>query len=174
MNILIDFKQFEEELRECPIEALAAFVLSEEQLPSNTELSISFVDEEEMAALNEQYRGKEGPTDVLSFECDSLEDDFPVFDGAEGQDGVFTLGDVIISPALARRQGDIFGHGFSAEVSLLLVHGILHLCSYDHIEEEEAQLMEARERELLGKWADKGHEQVRGIRDDTLRLRGQH
>ena len=59
-------------------------------------------------------------------------------------------------------------------MSLLLVHGLLHLMGYDHIEDDEAEEMEARERELLGLWADAGHEEVRGVRDDTIRVRGEH
>ena len=83
-------------------ERLALFVLSMEGVPEMTELSIALVDDEEMAHLNEQYRGIEGPTDVLSFGCD---DPCPT----PGDEPV-TLGDVVIAPAVAERQAADLGH----------------------------------------------------------------
>ena len=166
MQILIDISHGEERLAGLPLEELALFVLEREEAPAASEVSLSFIDDARMAQLNEEFRGKTGPTDVLSFECDGLDD------GAD--DVPFELGDVIIAPDVAQRQSAAFGHSFEAEVSLLLVHGLLHLMGYDHIDDDEAEVMEARERELLGAWADAGHEAVRGVRDDTIRVRGEH
>ena len=147
MEILIDYAYREADLAPLPVEALALFALAEEGMPENTEVSVSFVDNGEMAALNAEYRGKQGPTDVLSFECDMDEDDeaFP-----EGE--VFELGDIIIAPDVARAQTAVFGTTFEQEISLLVVHGLLHLCGYDHIEDDEAAEMQARERHILGRW----------------------
>ena len=169
MQILIDISHGEERLAGLPLEELALFVLKREEAPAASEVSLSFIDDARMAQLNEEFRGKTGPTDVLSFECDGLDDGFdPIPDGAD--DVPFELGDVIIAPDVAQRQCTSFGHSFEAEVSLLLVHGLLHLMGDD----DEAEVMEARERELLGAWADAGHEAVRGVRDDTIRVRGEH
>ena len=95
----------------------------------------------------------EGPTDVLSFECDNLSDDVTNADGADCP--VYELGDVIIAPDVALAQSEEYGNSLEDEVSLLLVHGLLHLCGYDHIEDDEAEVMEARERELLTEWAER-------------------
>lgn len=127
-------------------ERLAAFVLEREQAPQAVELSIAIVEIEEMARLNAEYRGKEGPTDVLSFECDDpcavTEPDEPI-----------TLGDVVIAPAIAESQAAEYGHTVEEELNLLLVHGVLHLLGYDHIEDDDASVMQARERVVLEAWA---------------------
>lgn len=179
MEVYVDCAHRAEEVGALPVEELVRFVLAAEEVPAAAEVSVSFVTDEEIARLNEEYRGKSGPTDVLSFECDGADDDFFFGMGAEvgvdADDGVpFELGDVIIAPDVARRQTEQFGTTFESEVTLLLVHGLLHLCGYDHIADTEAEEMEARERELLGLWADKGHEEVRHVRDDTIRVRGEH
>jgi probable rRNA maturation factor len=126
-------------------ERLAAFVLDREDAPSSVELSIAIVDIEEMAQLNLDYRGKEGPTDVLSFECDD-----PC--AVVGPDEPVTLGDVVIAPAIAEAQAAEYGHTVEEELNLLLVHGILHLLGYDHEQDADASAMQARERVLLEAW----------------------
>lgn len=153
MDIQISYDYREDDLRALPLEELTRFALASEDCPFNTEVSITFVDDEEMAQLNGQYRGKEGPTDVLSFECDGLDDDF--FAEAPDQERVYELGDVIIAPDVAERQTHEFGTTFEGEISLLLVHGLLHLCGYDHIEDDEAEVMEAREAEILAAWNER-------------------
>jgi probable rRNA maturation factor len=123
---------------------LAEFVLDREDAPTYTELSIAIVDLTEMTDLNFKYRGKEGPTDVLSFECDDLcaaEPDEPV-----------TLGDVVIAPEVAEVQAEEYGHTVEQELNLLLVHGVLHLLGYDHEADADAAAMQARERALLIAW----------------------
>lgn len=127
-------------------ERVAAFVLEREDAPDAVELSIAVVDVEEMARLNADYRGKQGPTDVLSFPCDDpcavVEPDEPI-----------TLGDVVIAPDVAATQASELGHTVEEELNLLLVHGVLHLLGYDHESDEDATVMQARERALLDAWA---------------------
>ena len=151
MDILISYRYREGDLAPLPLEELTRFVLESERRPGATEVSVSFVDDAVIAELNEKYRGKQGPTDVLSFECDGCGDgpDAP-------EDGVFELGDVIIAPDVAERQTAEFATTFEEEISLLLVHGLLHLCGYDHVVDEEAEVMESREAELLRAWAERG------------------
>lgn len=153
MDILITFNHGEDELAELPLANLAQFVLKDEGKPSNTEVSISFVDNATIAELNERFRGIEGPTDVLSFECDNIADDMTAADG-EGCP-VYELGDIIIAPDVAATQAEEYGNSFEQEISLLLVHGLLHLCGYDHIQDDEAEVMEAREKELLTAWSER-------------------
>ena len=128
------------------VERLSAFVLEREEAPATIELSIALVDIAEMTQLNSEYRGKEGPTDVLSFECDELCD---VID----PDEPIMLGDVVIAPEVAEAQAAEFGHTVEEELNLLLVHGVLHLLGYDHEDDADAEVMQARERALLIAWS---------------------
>jgi probable rRNA maturation factor len=149
MEILIDYKYKEDDVAPLEVSELAQFVLEAERVPPRADVSITFVDNDEMAELNEQFRGKIGPTDVLSFECDSIDDDMLPVVCAED---FFELGDVIVAPDVARAQCELYENTFQEEIELLLVHGLLHLCGYDHIDDDEALEMEARERELLSAW----------------------
>ena len=126
-------------------ERLAQFVLDREEAPEAVELSIAIVDLAEMTELNVQYRSKEGPTDVLSFPCDD-----PC--AVVGPDEPVALGDVVIAPEVAEQQAEEYGHTVEEELNLLLVHGVLHLLGYDHIDDDEASVMQARERVLLEAW----------------------
>ncbi|MEA5020264.1 MAG: rRNA maturation RNase YbeY [Gordonibacter sp.] len=151
MDIQIRYDYRKEDLEKLPLHELAQFVLAREEKPFNTEVSISFVTDEAIAELNEKYRGKQGPTDVLSFECDGVDDDLSAITLA--QDPIFELGDVVIAPDVAAHQTREFGTSFEEEISLLLVHGLLHLCGYDHVEDNEAEAMEKRESDILEDWA---------------------
>jgi len=122
-------------------ERLGLFALQLEEAPDECELSVALVDIEEMTRLNLQYRQIDGPTDVLSFGCDD-----PC---AVAGDEPITLGDVIIAPEIAQQQATELGHTVEEELNLLLVHGILHLLGYDHIKDEDASVMQARERAVL-------------------------
>jgi len=99
------------------------------------ELSVSFVDTEEMSELHAEYLGERGPTDVLSFPLDDV-------DG----DGVRLLGDVVICPAYAQRNND----DLAAELRLLIVHGVLHLLGHDHEDEAERAEMWTRQERYSG------------------------
>lgn len=149
MEILIDYRYREEDLVSLPLEELCRFILQQEEKPESSEVSVSFVDDEEIAELNEEYRGKIGPTDVLSFECDNIEDEMSGF-GIE--EDIYELGDIVIAVDVAERQTKEFGTTFEEEITLLMVHGLLHLCGYDHIEDDEAEVMEAREAQLIAAW----------------------
>jgi len=127
-------------------ESLAVFVLRMEDAPDAVELSVTLVDDEEIARLNLAYRGIEGPTDVLSFEMDEpmpVDSDEPVL-----------IGDVMIAPEVAIRQAAEYESTVEAELDLLLVHGVLHLLGYDHESDEDAAAMQARERAVLAAWAN--------------------
>ena len=104
------------------------------------EVSIVFCDNAFIHPLNRDYRGKDSPTDVLSFA--QREGDF-----ANPNDPV--LGDIIISVEQTEAQAKSHQVSFTQELSLLLVHGLLHLLGYDHIEDDEAEVMQAQEKVLL-------------------------
>lgn len=126
-------------------ERLAGFVLEREEVPETVELSIAVVTIAEMSELNERFRDKEGPTDVLSFGCD---DPCAITDAEEP----ITLGDVVIAPEVAELQAEEYGHTIEEELNLLLVHGVLHLLGYDHDDDDAAAAMQERERVLLISW----------------------
>ena len=125
-------------------ERLAVQVLAAEDVAG--ELTLTFIDEADMAELNEEHMGKSGPTDVLSF---PLDDDEWGDDG-DPTPGVPTLlGDIVISPAVADAQFADHAGSFDDEIALLVVHGILHILGHDHAEADEAAAMRARELEHL-------------------------
>jgi probable rRNA maturation factor len=104
------------------------------------EISVLLTDDKAMAALNEKWRGKEGPTNVLSFPGD----DGPTAPGAP----VF-LGDIVLAFETLEREAAGDGKPFSDHLVHLVVHGVLHLRGYDHETDDEAAEMEALETELL-------------------------
>lgn len=125
------------------IEDAVAITLTVEGVTRPVEVSVSFVDDEEMRGLNRTWREIDAPTDVLSFECDSpFDEDIPADESIE-------LGDVILAPGVIAAQAADFGATPAEECRLMLVHGLLHLLGYDHLEDAEAADMEAREIEVL-------------------------
>jgi probable rRNA maturation factor len=144
---------------------LSRQVLAARGIKGETEVSLLFVDEDAMSALHEQFLGKSGPTDVLSF---PIEDDpaptgrSPDLGGSgpgtsPEEGSLMLLGDVVICPAVAARNAEEHGVSLDDEVALLVVHGLLHLLGMDHEEEAEAQRMEGLEQELLTRFY-RGHE----------------
>ena len=109
------------------------------------ELAIHFVDPETITALNREHLGSEGPTDVLAFPVDLLGE---VPDGSP-----VLLGDVVLCPAVAAGQASDHSRAVDAELSFLLVHGILHLLGHDHADPEERVVMQRLEHELLERHA---------------------
>ncbi len=154
-----------DEQSEAPVElerwsTLARAVLEARGVRGGAEVSLLFVDEEAIAALNERFLGREGSTDVLAF---PVEDDpvptgrFPDMGGtgpgADPEDQPpLLLGDVVVCPAVAERNARERSIAYDDEIALLVVHGLLHLLGMDHELDAEAERMEALERELLAKF----------------------
>jgi probable rRNA maturation factor len=107
------------------------------------ELTLTFVERDEIAALNAEHMGKDGPTDVLSFPLDSFDDT------AGAMPGPVLLGDVVVCPAVAVEAAPTHAGTVDDELALLVVHGILHVLGHDHFEPEETRVMRDRERALL-------------------------
>lgn len=136
--------QVPEEL-EATLKKAMDIVAEKEHLRENAEVDITLVNNEEIYALNKEYRGIDRPTDVLSFALDEGDEEPEV----EDEEVEHLLGDVIISAQKAVEQGEEFGHGLTREMTYLAVHGMLHLLGYDHMVEEDKRVMRAREEEIL-------------------------
>lgn len=106
---------------------------------SDAELTVRLVDESESAQLNEDFRHQQGSTNVLSFPMECME-----------EVGVSLLGDIAICAEVVEREAVAQNKAVTAHYAHMVVHGVLHLLGYDHIESEEAQRMEKLETEILG------------------------
>lgn len=147
------------------VERIVVAVLAAEGVPEPCEVSVSFVEVDEIHELNREYRGIDRPTDVLSFNIDDPDEFFDgraeeepaegCADGGgiEGDEAVFMVGDVILCPEVIEGQASGFGNAAADEMRLLLVHGCLHLMGYDHEDPDEAEEMEALERRYLAPFA---------------------
>lgn len=135
------------------ISAAVDACLAHEGVGRDVDVSVSFVDADEMRGLNSAWRGIDAPTDVLSFECDSpFGDEVP-----EGE--VVELGDVILCPGVIAAQAPSFDSTPERECLLMLVHGMFHLLGYDHVDEQGALEMEAAELAVLRSLAaDRGED----------------
>lgn len=146
MNVFIADEQ-DEAVDVEPLRQLARRVLDAERLPDETEVAILLVTDGQMARYNERFMGRHGPTDVLAFPLEELE---PGVVPAPSPNGPpVNLGDVIIAPGVVADQADEAGVAYEDELAHMVVHGLLHLLGYDHQNEEQADEMEQRERELL-------------------------
>ena len=123
------------------LDAFAAHVLSRAsaRMKEGGEVAILFTDDAEMRALNKQWRGFDKPTDVLSFPSE----------GPEIPGEAAHLGDIAIGYETALEDAESMSRPFEGHVSHLLIHGFLHLLGYDHIEAEDAKVMEPLEVRIL-------------------------
>ncbi|MEO6956944.1 MAG: rRNA maturation RNase YbeY [Antricoccus sp.] len=144
-------------LAESQLVELAQFMLKELKVNSRAELSVLIVDTAHMAALNEQWMGEQGPTDVLAFPMDELTDGnrpgmAPADVIASEEADPAMLGDIVLCPAVAITQAAAAGHPFEDELTMLTTHGILHLLGYDHMEPDEEREMFRLQGALLKRW----------------------
>ena len=120
----------------------------EAEYPNHTfELNIFFCDDETIRSYNREYRGVDRATDVLSFPL--LQDGIPTADDIDPETGRIPLGDIVISLDRAHAQAREYGHSFERELAFLCVHSVLHLLGYDHMEPDEAAVMEAKQAKAL-------------------------
>ena len=130
--------------------------LAYEQFEGAAEVSVTFVDNEAIRELNREYRGKDAPTDVLSFPLYEDEDDFddgfvlgPDLEEDEAEDAPIAIGDIVISVERAKAQAEEYGHSFDRELAFLAVHSTLHLLGYDHERSEEEDADQRRRQEEI-------------------------
>jgi len=118
------------------------FVLDREDI-KDYEIGLTLVDDDYILELNSQYRGKNMPTDVLSF---------PLSNEVEGEEDTSVVGDIVISVETASRQAHEYNHSFEREMVYLLVHGIYHVLGYTHDDNENKEVMRAKEEEIMNNY----------------------
>jgi probable rRNA maturation factor len=128
---------------EALIEACLLKALQIEGIETPVEVSVVFVDDPQIAELNRTYRGKEGPTDVLSFPQE--EDPH----GMAAAHEVLILGDIVLSVERAVAQAKAYDHPLEREIAYLATHSIFHLLGYDHMEAEDKRVMREKEEAVL-------------------------
>ncbi|MEW8972662.1 MAG: rRNA maturation RNase YbeY [Tissierellaceae bacterium] len=141
MEIYVDNRQSKVDIDEDIYNLLEKVVresLLVEGIGLEYEISISFVDNEEIRQLNSQYRGVDRETDVLSFPID---EDLIV--------PIPLLGDIIISMEKAIEQSEEYGHSLQRELAYLTAHSMFHLMGYDHMEEDDKKEMRDREKQVM-------------------------
>ncbi len=154
MSVLIDNRQEEikvDEALEAFVVQVVEKVLAYEQCEEAFEVSISFVNNQEMRKLNKEYRNIDKETDVLSFPLvEFIEEELNTEDeDAEYIEEEIALGDIVISMEKAAEQSEEYGHSFKRELAFLLVHGMLHLLGYDHDEEASEGEIFDKQEEIL-------------------------
>jgi probable rRNA maturation factor len=178
MSVFLANEQADHPVDEPALARLARLVMDAEGV-EESEVSLLLVNRAVMTDLNGRYMGEDGPTDVLAFPIDGPspasgppegpvgprgfasdrlagdeDDDLDLADD-EDDDAPWLLGDVVLCPAYAAEQARQAGQSLAAELELLTVHGILHLCGFDHAEPQEEQAMRTRTDELLDRWRDR-------------------
>ena len=128
------------------INSAARESLSFEGFDENCEISVSLVTNEEIHAINKQFRNIDRETDVLSFPQLTFEEGEEI---SRNENGEIILGDIIISVEKAMSQSLEYGHSFQREMAFLTAHSMLHLMGYDHMTLEEEKEMFARQRKIL-------------------------
>jgi probable rRNA maturation factor len=131
------------------IQKVARQVLEAESIRQPAEMGLLITDVKGIQRLNRIYRGKDEPTDVLSFQIAPDGDQKSELTFVNAPDGIRHLGEVIISYPQALKQAQERGHSVAQELALLIIHGTLHLLGYDHQLPAEAGRMRNRESEII-------------------------
>ncbi|KXZ18459.1 rRNA maturation RNase YbeY [Bacillus nakamurai] len=131
------------------VEKLLQFAADKEGVQDQAEVSVTIVSNEEIREINKEYRGKDTPTDVISFALEEEgEDEIEIV----GADMPPVLGDIIISADRTKEQAEEYGHSFMRELGFLAVHGFLHLLGYDHMTKEDEEEMFSKQKDLLDEY----------------------
>ena len=129
---------------EADLESLLRFGMADLGLNPECDLDVLLVDEDEMTQLHVKWMGEPGPTDVLTFPMDELRPNAK-------EPGI--LGDIVLCPQVAIRQAESADHTFIREMSILGIHGLLHIVGYDHATKEDEVEMFARQESIVTRWS---------------------
>ena len=125
--------------------SLLDFGIEYMELNPECEISMTFVNPQEMEELHIKWMDEPGPTDVLSFPMDM----------PENRAEAVTLGDIVIAPAVAAKQAIEAGHSTEHEIFILATHGLLHILGYDHVDPDEEKVMFALQEKIVKEWSQK-------------------
>ena len=126
------------------LNAILPLYAEQEGLPDELVIGLTFCDDDAIRAINKEYRGIDRATDVLSFPLYERDDEIELLEGE-----LAPFGDIVLSVPHAQAQAAEYGHSVEREVCYLVVHGLMHLAGYDHIEPEDKVEMRAEEEALL-------------------------
>ncbi len=126
------------------LEALLRFGMIELGINAECDLEVHLVDEVEMTQLHIKWMNEPGPTDVLTFPMDELR---------PNTDAIGILGDIVLCPQVALRQAELAHHSFTEEMSVLGVHGLLHIVGFDHADKEDEKEMFALQKDIVTRWS---------------------
>ena len=143
MGILIKNQQKTIKINQRKIREIVKKALQSLEVDKKTEVSILFADDKFIRSLNNKYRGIDKSTDVLSFSLWEGSIKTPESESDK------LLGDIIISVETAQRQADHLNHSMEKELTVLLIHGLLHLTGYAHEEDKDYKIMREKESEML-------------------------
>ncbi|EGA89184.1 putative metalloprotease [Planococcus donghaensis MPA1U2] len=146
--IAIDFMDETESLDQKELDFVKKILehAAKQEKVTDSEVSVTFVTNEMIRDINREYRGKDQPTDVISFAMEELGEGETAIIGSQEPR---MLGDIIISLDRTKEQAEDFGHSFERELGFLAIHGFLHLLGYDHMTEEDEKKMFSRQEEIL-------------------------
>ena len=130
------------------LDKVADAVLLQEGCPYEAQVNLLITDNEGIRTYNASYRQIDRATDVLSFPNFSHLEEHEA-DYFDPESGELLLGDIILSADKVKEQAESYGHSELREFAFLIAHSMLHLCGYDHVEPEEAKVMEAKQEEVL-------------------------
>ena len=153
-ELIIENEQNKEEVSEeivKTVQAVCDRVMETEECGFDAEISVTFVDNNAIRAINKEHRGIDKPTDVLSFPMLEFDENGVAEDADLDSDGeLVMLGDIVISLERAREQSIEYGHSFIREVAFLTAHSMLHLLGYDHVDDAEGErIMIMKQNEVL-------------------------
>jgi probable rRNA maturation factor len=129
---------------ETDLEALIRFGMADLGLNPECDLELLLAGEEEMTQLHVKWMNEPGPTDVLTFPMDELRPN-------STEAGI--LGDIVLCPQVAIRQAESADHSFIHEMSVLGIHGLLHIVGYDHVTKEDEIEMFTRQESIVARWS---------------------
>lgn len=160
MNIIIEKEtdivlDFDYELL---IKQVIEYAIDYLKCPYEAEVNILLTDNEGIHTVNKEFRGIDRPTDVLSFpiveyetpgDFSVLENEDTLSDYFHPETGELLLGDIMVSLEKVLEQAKEYGHSDKRELGFLIAHSMLHLCGFDHIDDEEREIMEQKQKEIL-------------------------
>ncbi|CAI2604890.1 Endoribonuclease YbeY [Apilactobacillus kunkeei] len=135
------------------VEDVLQFASKELNLKDNTEMSVTFVNNDEIKEINSKYRGVDRATDVISFAIEDGDDDFPlIMDEEMAAEIPENIGDIFVSIDKVAEQAEFLDHSYERELGFLVVHGFLHLNGYDHMKQEDEDVMFPLQRKIMDEY----------------------